>query len=202
MTWYPRDPTRGRGLQTNTPGVYIQDGIIAHLHITGEQAPAASTTAVLAAVTDTGEEQEIDEGFTNPPYPRNITATAGGESGDIKAIQVIVEGTDIAGREITETLPAFTVNTAGTVVGSKAFATVTKVTIPAHDDTGATTAIGWGSLFGLPDTLPGDTSLFQIVGSTRAGSTFESADPDEVSGNTTEFTSANGATVYHLYYIV
>lgn len=201
MTWYPRDPTRGRGLQTGTPGFYIQDGIIAHLHLTGDLAPAASTTGVLAAVEDTGEDQEIDEGFTNPPYPRNITATAGGTAGDIKAIQVIVEGTDIAGNEITETLPAFTANSAGTVSGSKAFATVTKVTIPAHDDTGATTAIGWGDLFGLPDTLPGNTTLFAVAGASRTTPSM-TTDADDLAKNTFEFTGANGSTDFHLYYIV
>jgi len=34
-----------------------------------------------------------------------------------------------AGEAITETLPAFTVDTAGTVTGSKAFKTITSITI-------------------------------------------------------------------------
>lgn len=108
-----------------------------------------ATTAVHAAVTDNGSPQTITTGITSPAVPRNITATAGGTAGDIKAIQVVVNGTNAAGDTITETLPAFTVDTAGTVVGNKAFATVTSVVIPAHDGTGATTAIGTGAKLGL-----------------------------------------------------
>ncbi len=110
---------------------------------------AASTTAVHAAVVDNGTQQVVTTGISNPDVPRNITATAGGTATDIKAIQVVIAGTDAEGKAITETLPAFTVDTAGTVVGSKAFKTVTSITIPAHDGTGATTAIGVGSKLGI-----------------------------------------------------
>ena len=109
-----------------------------------------ATTAVHAAVTDTGEEVEVTTGITNPAVPRNITATSGGTANDIGAVQVVVEGTNMLGETITETLPIFTENSATTVVGSKAFATVTSITIPAHDGTGATTAIGTGAKLGLP----------------------------------------------------
>lgn len=116
-----------------------------------------TTTAVRAAVTDNGAEQVITSSITNPPTPRNVTATAGGTAAHIKAIQVIVAGTNAEGAAISETLPAFTVDTAGTVVGSKAFATVTSITIPAHDGTGATTAVGLGAKLGLGERLSLDT---------------------------------------------
>ena len=109
-----------------------------------------AVAAIHAAVTDNGAQQVITTGFTAPAVPRNVTATAGGTAGDIKAIQVSVTGTNIWGETISETLPAFTVDTAGTVVGSKAFATVTSWTIPAHDGTGATTSLGTGAKLGLP----------------------------------------------------
>lgn len=112
-----------------------------------------AVAAVHAAVTDTGVDQVITTGITSPAVPRNVTATAGGTSADIKAVQVIVAGTNEEGVAITETLPAFTVNTAGTVVGSKAFATVTSITIPAHDGTGATTSVGTGAKLGLGERL-------------------------------------------------
>ena len=105
---------------------------------------AASTTAIHAAVTDNGAQQVITAGISGPAFASRITATAGGTAADIKAIQVTIAGTDPAGNAITEALPAFTVNNAGTVTGSKVFATVTSITIPAHDGTGATTAIGIG----------------------------------------------------------
>lgn len=120
---------------------------------------AASTTGVHAAVTDNGAPQVVTTGITNPAVPRNITATAGGTAADIKAIAVVIVGTDATGAALTETLPVFVVDTAGTKVGAKAFKTVTSITIPAHDGTGATTAIGWGSVIGIGELLARDNIL-------------------------------------------
>lgn len=128
-----------------------------------------TTTAVHAAVTDTGSQQVVTTGITNPDVPRNITATAGGTAGDIKAIQVIVAGTNAEDVAITETLPAFTVDTAGTVTGSKAFKTVTSITIPAHDGTGATTAIGVGAKVGLLRRLSRNTVIAAFLNGTKEG---------------------------------
>lgn len=122
-----------------------------------------TTTAVHAAVTDTGVQQVVTTGITSPAVARNVTATAGGTATDIKAIQVIVAGTNVWGQAISETLPAFTVDTAGSVTGSKAFATVTSITIPAHDGLGATTAVGTGAKLGLPVTLPRKTLVNLFV---------------------------------------
>ncbi|MBP2638436.1 MAG: hypothetical protein H6Q72_4343 [Firmicutes bacterium] len=152
------DPKLGR-IKTDASGVVLDRAFIAHLQIAAADAVVASTTGVHAAVTSTAEQQVVTTAITNPAVPRNITATAGGTAGDIKAIQVIVAGTNYADEAITETLPAFTVDTAGTVTGSKAFKTVTSITIPAHDGTGATTAIGFGAKLGLPYKLAHNTVL-------------------------------------------
>ncbi|OII61204.1 hypothetical protein BJP40_06670 [Streptomyces sp. CC53] len=138
-----------------------------------------TTTAVHAAVTDDGTEQTITTAITNPDVPRVVTATAGGTAGDIGAIQVTVNGTDIHGNTISEVLPAFTVDTAGTVTGTKAFKTVTSIVIPAHDGTGATTAVGVGAALGLPVKLDRDTVVAAFLDgvreSTRPTVTFSSS---------------------------
>jgi hypothetical protein len=169
--------------------------------------PAAGTnTAVHAAVTDNGSPQTVTTAITNPPTARNVSATAGGTATDIKAIQVVVNGTNIHGDAISETLPAFTVDTAGTVYGSKAFATVTSVVIPAHDGTGATTAIGLGATtnakLGLPVRLDRDTIvnvyLNGVRESTRPTVAFSST---AVESNTIVLSSAvNGTAVVVDYY--
>ena len=128
---------------------------------------AASTTAVHAAITDTGSPVTVTTAITNPPTPRNVTATAGGTAADIKAIAVVVHGTNLSGDVISETLPAFSVNTAGSVVGSKAFNTVTSVVIPAHDGTGATTAFGTGSKLGLGVILSTDSVVNSYLNGAR-----------------------------------
>lgn len=117
---------------------------------------ATSTTYVHAAVTDNGAPQTITTGITNPDVPRALTVTFGGTAGDIKAITVTVTGTDYDDAEITEDFLA-TVDTAGTVQGSKAFKTVTSIYIPAHDGTGATTAVGINDKLGFKKCLQGNT---------------------------------------------
>lgn len=161
-----------------------------------------ATDAVHAAVTDTGVAQAITTAITNPDVPRNVTATAGGVAADIKAVQVVITGTDVDGNVITETLPAFTVNTAGTVTGSKAFKTITKIDLPAHDGLGATTAIGRGAKLGLPVKLSRDTIVNAYLNGVR-----ESTRPtvavsaSAYSGNTITLNSAlDGSAVIVDYY--
>ena len=132
---------------------------------------AAVATGESGAVSFSGGQTAAAQVITTfdgqPAVPRNVTATAGGTSGDVKAVQVVVTGTNMNDEVISETLPAFTVNQTGIVTGAKAFKTVTSVTIPAHDGTGATTAIGFGSLFGLPFKLAHNTVLDAFFGNVK-----------------------------------
>lgn len=170
--------------------------------VIGSAVALGTTTAVKAAVTDTGVEQVITTGITNPDVPRNITATFGGTAGDIKAITVTIAGTNIDNEPISEVLPAATVNTAGTVTGNKAFKTVTSITIPAHDGTGATTAIGTGAKLGLPAELSRDTVLAAFLGGVReATRPTVVVDTNETEKNTVTLNSAlAGSSVQVDYY--
>lgn len=165
-------------------------------------APAlGTTTAVHAAVTDNGSEQTVTTAITNPGIARNITATSGGTAGDIGAIQVTINGTNIWGETISEVLPVFTADSATTVVGNKAFATVTSIVIPAHDGTGATTAIGTGAKFGLPVTLPRKSFVNLWVDNAVDTISASVVDDDEVEKNTvTATTAADAARVFVLDY--
>lgn len=187
----------GVALTTDWANTAADVVVPAHIAVTAAQAATASTTAVHAAVTDNGAQQVITTGITNPPYPRNVTATAGGTNTDIKAIQVIVAGTNGNDEAITETLPAFTVDTAGTVVGNKAFKTVTSITIPAHDGTGATTAIGTGSKLGIPYKLARNTVNNAALANVReATAPTVAVSSSAVESNTVTLNSAlNGTAV-------
>lgn len=164
----------------------------------------ASTTGIHAAVTDTAVPVTVTTAITQPDMPRNITATAGGTAGDIKAVSVIITGTDIDGTVITETLPAFTVDTAGSVTGSKAFKTVTSIYIPAHDGTGATTAIGYGAKLGLDRILQrGNTVVLAtadgVYETTRPTVAFSTT---ELASNTISFNTAfNGSRNFEAFWI-
>lgn len=159
-----------------------------------------TTTAVHAAVTDNGAQQVVTTGITNPDVPRNVTATAGGTAADVKAIQVIVAGTNAEGSAISETLPAFTVNTTGTVTGSKAFKTVTSITIPAHDGTGATTAVGTGAKLGVGVRLPRNSVMAAYLADAREGTAPTVAtSPSAVESNTVTLNTALDGTAVHVY---
>jgi hypothetical protein len=162
----------------------------------------AATNAVKAATASTGSPLVITTGLTQPDVPRNITATSAGTAGDIKAIQVVVAGTDINGQAITETLPAFTVDSATTVVGSKAFRTVTSVTIPAHDGTGATTAIGVGDKLGLPDYLSRNSVIAAYLAGVKEGTApTVTTSTSSLSNNTADLNSAYNGTAVVIDYI-
>ena len=162
----------------------------------------ADTDGVMAALTDDGAPAIVTTGLNHPSVARNITATAGGTGGDIKAIQVVLAGEDIEGNAIAETLPVFTVDTPGTVAGAKAFKKVTSVTIPAHDGTGATTAIGFGDIIGLRRKLARDTIKDAWLGGTIEGTAPTGvADVDEICKNTADLNSALNATQVIVEYV-
>lgn len=183
------------------PGV--TDGTGQRIRTVSLGSPAlGTTTAVHAAVTDNGAEQTITTGITNPPTPRCITATAGGTTADIGAIQVTVNGTDAEGNTISEDLPAFTENTAGTVTGSKAFATVTSIVVPAHDGTGATTAIGLGPKLGLGRRLSRNTVVAAfLAGAKESTAPTVAVSATAIAENTVQLNSAlNGSEVLVDFY--
>lgn len=106
---------------------------------------------------------------TQPAVARNLTATAGGTNTDIKNVAVIVNGKNADGTDISETLPVFTLDTAGTVTGNKAFKSITSIEIPNHDGNGATTSLGTGAKLGLGSKISRDTILQAYLNGVREG---------------------------------
>ena len=127
--------------------------------------------------------------------PRIVTAHANGTAGDIKAIQVTITGKNVEGVEISETLDAFTVNTIGTVTGSKVFKEITQIEIPAHDGTGANTSVGTSDVLGLGVRLKRNTTrnayLNNVLEGTGPTITF---DADDIESNGTDLNSAYTST--------
>jgi hypothetical protein len=129
-----------------------------------------ATDAILAAYTSLAVNSVFKTAtITNPAVPRSLTTTAGGTPTDIKAIQVKVTGKDQSGNVISESLPAFTVDTAGTKNGAKAFAEITHIEVPTHDGNGATTAVGTGALLGIGAKLARNTVLMAFLNNVKEG---------------------------------
>lgn len=185
----------------SSAGVLVKRAFALIFSRTGAQAAAPSTTGVLAAVTDNGSDRDITSGFTNPPCPRNITVTFGGTAADVKAITVTVYGTNINDEAISETFLA-TVNTADTKTGNKAFKTVNRVTIPAHDGTAATTAIGFGEKMGLPWKLSYNTNFRTHFGATLEGTAATVAiSSSALESNTIDLNSTLDGTAVLAYFL-
>jgi len=167
----PYNPFIGQHLLTHVEGLTVDRAYIAHYVIPAASATAAGAANVLAATALTTAAQDITTGITQPKTPRvlSITGSAATAVGN-----VVITGTDAAGAALSETIVS---TGAATVVGTKAFATVTKITLPllASPD-GETISVGLAGAFGIPYKLPYDTILKIYNGGTAttvaAGSSF------------------------------
>lgn len=190
MSTYPVSSTN-RWLR-GTRGGKIRQGLVAWY----EHAPALGTnTAVLAATTlADGATSVVTTDITQPDVPRTllVKGNAAGIAGD-----VLLEGVDANGRAISETIA---LNGSSAVVGTKAFARVQRVTLPARTASGNTVSVGTGNVLGLWHALGADVRLVTTFnGASDAGTL--ATDADEVCKNL--FTPAgtlDGAKVLRILY--
>lgn len=190
------------GKKINAAGSYTSDLMqIAHLTILNAalaavDAVTASTVCGIAATTILPT--------TQPLTPRVLTLTSGGTAADIKAVQAVVNGTNMADEVIAETMPIFTVNTATTVTGLKAFKTVTSVVVPAMDGAAAEVSVGTGPALGIPYKIANALQYKQAIfaGSTEtiAASTVSATVLE--SNTVTTTTALDGAKDLELYIFV
>lgn len=83
--------------------------------------------------------------------PRNVTVTTTGNTPADAPATATFTGTDIDGKTITETINV--PQTATIAVGAKAFAKVTRITMPVGQGTDAAVSFGFGALIGLTKTI-------------------------------------------------
>lgn len=202
--FYPYNPGLGQVIQSDAESKNVDAAFGAHLTFSATEAVAAVTNGVKAAfATASGAATVVNTGFTQPTCPKNITLTTAGTAADIKAVQAVVAGTDFNDQPITETMPVFTLDTATTVVGSKAFKTVTSVTVPAMDGNGATVAVGFGEKLGVPYKLAHNTVLMAFLNNVKEGTAPTVATSATVlSDNTMDLNSALNGTVVDAYLLV
>lgn len=193
-----------QSVRTAVSGIFANRVVPVRVRWAAAVATAASTTAVHAAASGyTTGTYTISTAITNPNTPRCLTATAGGTAGDIKAVSVVVHGTNYNDEVISETLPAFTVDSAGTVQGSKAFKTVTSYDVPAMDGAGASVAIGVNEKLGLPFELARNTVWMAFLDGVKEGTLpTVTVDDDEIEKNTVDLNSALAGTAVDVYFIV
>lgn len=161
---YPYNHNYGQTIQTDVPGIVADRGFISNLGWTAEEAAAADTDGIFDGIAAESllaepagvavtKDAEDDEFVAQPPCARNVTVTvAATTAGHVKAAAIVVTGTNMADEVITESFTP-TANTPATLVGTKAFKTITSVTVPAQDGDSVTVDVGFGQLIGLPYKL-------------------------------------------------
>lgn len=126
--------------------------------------PALGTTNAVLADTAmaSGATTVVTSGITAPDVARNLTVT-----GNAAAVagNVVIVGTNIGGEVITETIVA--AGTA-TVVGVKAFRTVTSITLPAWVSAGTERIrVGTGARLGLPVLISRNSVIAAFLNGVR-----------------------------------
>lgn len=184
-------------------GTQVDRGYIAVVAYSATEAVVGDTDALLNDGACSGTAATTLTPTGTLPCARNIVITADGTADDIKAVQAVVHGTNIAGETISETMPAFTVNTKGAVTGSKAFATVTSVVVPAMDGAGVTLDIGFGSVLGLPFELSRNTLLYTFFNNVKESTPATIAtSASAVESNTITLASTLDGSAIKAYFVV
>jgi hypothetical protein len=194
MTFAARNTNMGTRQQTDVgtalPAIHIQ---LYSLTVKAADADGIYTLASGAAAVD------LTTGFSQPLYPVNLTVTPASGTN----VTVTITGTDVAGNAISEGIATGATSTT-LVAGTKAFATITRIQIPARGGAGETVTIGTGSKLGLPDKCPHNTVIaaaYNNVRETTAPTVTASA--TEFSGNTVTLnTSLADDKVVDVYYLV
>lgn len=152
---YPYNAKMGQKIQTNAPGVSCDQWFGAHLIW---DAPAAGDTDVLLndKATSSTLTTVVTVFLAQPDYARQIIITPGGTTADVAAGNIVVVGTDISGKAITENV-AIAANATGGVLTTKAFKSLTSITFPIQDGAAATYDVGTTDKLGLPYALPHNT---------------------------------------------
>jgi hypothetical protein len=192
------DPTYGQTIKT-TSGIPVDHSFLAHYTIDAADADAAAVdnvrvaTALGVGVTTTLTVADL----TQPPTPRvlSITGNAATAVGN-----VVVTGTDASGAVLVETIIS---TGAATVLGTKAFATLVTIVLPAQGAGGDTISVGLTDRFGLPSALPMNTVIAILNNATvttvAAGSSFSAT---VLADNYIDPTAALNAAQIDVYYIV
>ena len=124
--FYPYNHKLEQEIQTDVTGVTADRAFVAHVNWAD---PAAATSGAIKTITLGADAQTVTTGITNPDYPRAL-AVVGSVAGI--AGNVVIAGTNYAGEAITDTIA---LDGTTSKPGTKAFKTVTSITVPAQAHT-------------------------------------------------------------------
>src|SRR3990167_15768 len=170
---------------------------------------AGTTTAVLAATAgSTSATTTVTAGLTDPDVPRALVVTVGGTAADVQASSIVVNGTNVEGKSISESFKT-TIGATSTINGTKAFRTVTSVVIPAQIGTGATFAVGTRNILGTNHRLFTNNTTVKVYSQTAPYGTLTLqsaptvvADGDDIEKNlVTPAVAPDGTLMMTIWYL-
>jgi len=176
---------------------------------TNKLVAAASDTAVHAAITMTSSAQTITTSITDPDVPRVLKVQPGGTAADVGNGLMTITGTNVEGKIITDTFQLVDGDTTE-IDGKMAFKTVTSISVPACEGTGATVSVGYTNKLGLYHRLFPDNTTVKVVyrsaayGTPTLDTTPSIGDADEqyIEKNfITPATAPDAAKIYDIFYI-
>lgn len=129
-------------------------------------AAALGTDAAVLADTalDVADDTVVTTFVAQPGVPRNVTVK--GNDANVTG-DVVIEGTNVEGVAISETIA---LNAANVVAGTKAFRTITSITLPPYDTADTERVrVGLGTRLGLPVRLSRNTVLAAFRENAREG---------------------------------
>lgn len=160
---------------------------------------------VAAATTYSGADLDGVVGAGTMDPPRNVTVTTAGATPADAPATATINGLDVDGNAISEVITV--AQTATIATGTKAFASVTSIVLPAADGTGATLAFGFGTLIGLAKTIKSRAGAAAGLMSIEAGTvaapaagTFADATTGAPHGTYDPSAAPDGSNDYAVYY--
>lgn len=198
MNVAPYNPKFGQIIKTDAGGT-ADHGFVAHYILPAANAVAAGVATVKAATALAvgATTTLLVADVTQPPGPRVLSIT---NNANTAVGNVVITGTDASGAVLTETIVA--PNPAATVEGTRAFATITSIVLPAQGAGGDTISIGTTDKFGLPYKLPHDTILKILNNNTATTVAASSFSATVLAANYLDPTAAINAAQIDVYLIV
>lgn len=132
---------------------------------TKKKVSVGTSTAILAATAGANTAQTVTAGITQPDVPRALSVTVGGAASGVQASSIVITGTNVEGKVITESFIT-TIGTTGTINGLKAFKSVTSVLIPAQVGASATFAVGTQNILGINHRLFKNNTTVKVYSAT------------------------------------
>lgn len=198
MSRHPYNPNGSR-IQADAPGLYAGRGFIAHLE--WDNPAVADPDRILAAKTASGSAATVvTEFLLQPDFPRQISITPGGTTASVAAGNILVEGLDATGDAISENV-AIAADATATVLTTRAFASISKITIPKQDGAGATYDVGVTDNLGIPYALAHNTVLAAYLNGVREGTLPTVTVNPDWTKNLVDLSSALNGTKVDVYLI-